>query len=223
MDIKNTAYERILGKVEIETIIKRINGKKLKQTERNYLSRSIRPKLMAARLLSEAKILEKIQMPDRSLDKKIIFNLSKSGYELILPAKIKKQKTISAEELIALILAKMPVPRFIEAIPVLLLKNKIDKFKLVEISCKYDINNQLGYLIDITLMIAKKLKIKSDFGELLRYLKNNKGKEIKSLGEEKDAEYQEFLMKSSPKRIREWNLLGRFFDDDFIKTAEVYL
>lgn len=224
--IKNTAYERILGRVEIETIIKRINGKKLKQTERNYLSRSIRPKLIAAKLLTEAKILEKINAPDLSLDKKIIFNLSKHGYELILPGKIKKQKKISVEELIALILAKMPVPRFIEAIPILLLKNKVDKFKLVEISCKHGINNQLGYLVEITILIAKKLKMKTDFDGfygLLMYLKNNKNKEVKSLGEEKDKDYQEFLMTSSPKRVRRWYLLGRFFDDDFIKTAKVYL
>ncbi|MFH1439696.1 MAG: hypothetical protein ABIG89_03960 [Candidatus Woesearchaeota archaeon] len=171
-------------------------------------------------MLSEAKILEQIQTLDRSLDKKIIFNLSKYGYELISPKEIMQQKKISIEELIALILAKIPVPRFIEAIPVLLLKNKIDKFKIVEMSCKYDINNQLGYLIEITMLIAKKLNLKTDYNDLWSYFKIKK---IKSLCEEKDKDYQEFLMKSSPKRIKKWNLLGRFFDEDFIKSAKMYL
>ena len=43
---ENEAIQKILGKVEIETIIKKINGTKLKQVERNYLSRSIRTEIL---------------------------------------------------------------------------------------------------------------------------------------------------------------------------------
>lgn len=224
MKIKNNQIIRsILGKVEIDTLLKRLQGKPLKQTERNYLSRSIRPKLIAARLLTKEKILEKIQRPDKSLDKKILYNLSKYGYEMINLGQIKKQKLIPLEELIAIIITKTPKPRYIEAIPILLLKNKINTYKLVEISYKYDIKNKLGYLIEITIIIAKKFKIKKDLSKLLEYLKHNKEKEIAYLGEEKDFTYKEFLLKTSPKRIKKWNLLGRFFDIDFIKNAEVYL
>src|SRR3989338_1474882 len=148
MITKNTIITRILGEVEIETILKRMKGKKLKQTERNYLSRSIRPKLIAARILTEERLLEKIQRPDKALEKKIIYTLDKYGYKMITLKKIKKQKTFPIEELIATIITSYPTARFIEAIPVLLLKNKIDKFKMVEIANSYNIMNQLGYLID---------------------------------------------------------------------------
>ena len=89
---KNTVIMKILGRVEIDTILKRIKGKKLKQTERNYLSRSIRPKLIAAKILTEEKLLEKIHRPDKSLEKKIIYNLDKYGDKMITLGKIKKQK-----------------------------------------------------------------------------------------------------------------------------------
>lgn len=223
MSLQNYTYERILGKVEMETILKRIKGQKLKQTERNYLSRSIKPKLIEAKLLTDANLLIKIQKPDKSLDKKIIYNLSNYKFEMILPKRLTKQEKIPLEELIAAIITKRPKPRFIEAIPILLIKNDIDKFKLVEISCKYGIVNQLGYLIEIAMIISKKLNIKKDFNDLLRYMKNNKKKEIKQLEEETDNKYKDFLMKTSPKRIKKWNLLGRFFDDDFIKLAGAYL
>jgi len=223
MYLQDIMLGRIMGRVEVDTIIKRMEGKKLKQVERNYLSRSIRPKLIAAKLLTEQKILEKIRRPDKSLDEKIIYNLSRCGYEIICLREIKKQGKILLEELIAIILTKSPKPRFIEAIPILLLRNNIDKFKLVEIAYRYDVNNQLGYLIEIAMMLAKKFKIKKDISNLLDYLRKNKEKRIKYLGEERDSAYREFLLKTSPPRIKKWNLLGRFFDDDFVKIAEVHL
>jgi len=223
MKATDPSIRRILGKVEIETIMKRMKGRKLKQTERNYLSRSIRPKLIAAKLLTESKILEKIQKPDRSLEKIIIYNLSAYGYDLIALRKIPKQKKISIENLIGIIIAKNPKPRFIEAIPILLLKNKIDKFKLVETAYEYDINNELGYIIETAVILSEEFRIKQDLKDLLDYLKRNKKKNIKYLGEEKDSEYRQFLKKTSPKRVKKWNLLGRFFDDDFIEGAEALL
>ena len=224
MKIRNEQILRsIFGKVEIETIIKRLEGKPLKQTERNYLSRSIKPKLIAAKLLTKDMMLEKIQRPDKSLDNKIAYNLSCYGYEIINLEAMKKQKLISIEELIAIILTKIPKARYIEAIPILLLKNKINKYKLIEISLGYGIKNKLGYIIEITTIIAKKFKIKKDLNELLKYFRDNKEKNIEYLGEERDFEYKEFLLKTSTKRIKKWNLLGRFFDADFIKNAEVYL
>lgn len=221
--LENKILTKVLGEIEIATILKRMKGKKLKQTERNYLSRSIRPKLIAAKILSEQKILEKIQRPDKSLDKKIIYNLSRYGYEIIALKKIKKQEIIPIEKLIAIIITKCPKPRFIEAIPILLTKNKMSKFKLVEIAYRYNIYNELGYLTEIAAILTKRFKIKQDLKDLLHYLKSNKHKEIKYLGEEKDSAYMQFLIRTSPKRIKKWNLLGRFFDDDFIKNAEAYL
>ncbi len=221
--LDNEILTKVLGKVEIATILKRMRGEKLKQTEKNYLSRSVRPKLIAAKILGEEKILEKIQRPDRSIDNKIIYNLSKYGYELINPKKIKKQRAIPIERLIAIIITKSPKPRWIGAIPTLLIKNKISKFKLVEIACRYNIYNELGYLVEIATILIKHFKIKQDLNDILDYLKNNKNKEVRYLGEVKDSIYMQFLIKTSPNRIKKWNLLGRFFDEEFIKNAEAYL
>ena len=205
---------KLFGDVEIETIIKKINGRKLKQTERNYLYRSIRPKLIAANFVAQEKILEKInknKIEDLHL---IEYNLSIYGAPLI-SLKKKKAKKIAIEELIIRILTKAPYARFIEAIPFILIKNKVNKFKLLELASGYDVKNKLGYLIETAIMI-KQIPYLED---LLLYLKKNKDKEKSFLVE---GDY-DLLIKTSPLRIRKWNLFGRFFDKDFMENAKVYL
>ncbi|MBI2128608.1 hypothetical protein HYU07_00060 [Candidatus Woesearchaeota archaeon] len=212
---KEVAIRRILGKVEIATIMKKIEGRKLKQTERNYLYRSIRPKLMAANILSHENILGKVNKDNREDDSLIEYNLSLYSYEMISVKRKRKRERMPIEDLIARILAKSSNVRFIEAIPVLLIKNNVDKFKLIELACKYGIKNKLGYMIETAAMIKPKKNLK----ELLSYLKNNKDKGVSFLAE---GDY-DFLSRTSPKRVKKWNLLGRFFDEDFIKIAKAQL
>lgn len=216
----NHALNLIFGKVELETIEKRMQGKKLKQTERNYLSRSIRPKLMAARIIGDMGILEDIRRSDKSLEKRIIFSLSHYGYGLITEEK-KKYNIIPLEELIVLILTRCPRPRLIESIPILLLKNKIDKFRIAELARSKGIMNKLGYLIETSIMLAKRKGTSLD--ELLAYLEKNKEHETSFLSGSKDDEYARFILSTTPDRMKRWNLAGRFFDEDFFKLAEVYL
>lgn len=212
--LKNEAINRIFGKVEIDTIIKKIKGVKLKQTEKNYLYRSIRPKLIAAEIVTKDDILKKINTKKKDLSLDIEANLSYYGYNMF-SLKKQKAKKIEIEELIIKILNEYPKSRFIEAIPILLIKNKVDKFKLLELAVLYHVKNQLGYLLETALLIKPIAELK----EILNYLKDNKEKEISYLV---TGDY-EFLTKTSPKRIKEWNLLGRFFDEDFIKNAGGYL
>lgn len=212
--LKSEPIRKILGKVEIETIIKKIQGKALRQTERNYLYRSIRPKLIAANILSEENILKEINK-DNKEDKSIIeYNLALYGYKMLLLKK-RKTKKLPIEELIARILIKHPKARFIEAIPILMIKNPINKFKLLELAAKYGIRNKIGYLLETALIIRQMPYLK----DLLSYLKKSKDSEMSFL-QEGDLN---FLAKTSPKRIKKWNLLGRFFDEDFKKNAEAYL
>jgi len=224
---ENEPIHRIFGKVEIETIIKRINGIKLKQTERNYLSRSIRPKLIGASILSNQELLAKIQRPKKRINKpQVIFSLEIYGYALISPYKISKQIILPIEELTAKILIQFPEPRFIEGIPIILIKNKINPYELLETASKYDIKNQIGYLLETSFLIAKKyglLKKMQYLYSILNYFKSKKDKDIRILGQAEEEEHIKFLKKTSPKRIKEWNLLGRYFDDDFIKNAGIYL
>jgi len=212
--LKSEAVRKIFGKVEIETIIKKMEGKTLKQTERNYLYRSIRPKLIAANILSQEQILKQINRGNKEDNSIIEYNLALYGYGMLLLRK-KKAKKIPIEELIAKILIRRPKARFIEAIPVIIIKNKIDKFKLLELAAKCGIKNKIGYLIETALIIREMPYLR----DLLSYLEKNKDMEISFLQE---GDY-EFLEKTSPKRIKKWNLLGRFFDEDFKKNAEAYL
>ena len=95
------------------------------------------------------------------------------------------------------------------------MKNKINKFRLLELASNFGIKNKIGYLLETVLMIKKIHSLE----DILDYLKDTKDKEESFLVE---GDY-EFLKRSSPERVKRWNLLGRFFDEDFIKIAKVYL
>ena len=212
--LKEDVMRKIFGKVEIDTITKKMEGKKLKQVERNYLYRSIRPKLIAASILHQGNILQNINKGVREDASLIEYSLSEYGYSIISLRKTKHKK-IPLEELIVKVLIKYPHARFIEAIPFLLIKNKADKFKLLELASKYGIKNKIGYLLETAFMLKPIPHLK----DLLSYLKSNIDPEVSILcGDDYD-----FLSRTSPLRIRKWNLLGRFFDEDFFKLNEAYL
>jgi hypothetical protein len=204
----------IFGKIEIETIIKKLEGRKLKQTEKNYLSRAIRPKLKAAEKITNMKLLEKLQEPIKRNDKEIIYNLSHYKYPLI--TKITRTKIIPIEELIITILTKNQKARFIEAIPILFIKNKINPTKLLDLAAQHGIKNKIGYLLETADKIGK---LPKSLKHLLQYIKKNKDKSITSLA----SGDKEFLQETSPKRIKSWNLLGRFFENDWKKLGRTYL
>src|SRR3989338_712797 len=205
MDEQNKLLIAIFGKVELATIEKKLKGMKLKQTEKNYLSRSIRPKLRAEELAIELNLLSKISNMKKENTMLIENSLDFYGYPLMGTRK-KRIKPIPLEELIGLIITKHPSARFIEAIPVMITKNPIDPLRLIEIAAKHGIKNQIGYLLET----AFALKPMPNLKPLLGYLKISKEQRIQQLVEG-DAD---FLKKTSPPRIKKWNLLGRFFDKD---------
>ncbi|MFH0700959.1 MAG: hypothetical protein V2A62_00820 [Candidatus Woesearchaeota archaeon] len=212
---------KLFGKVEIETILKRIRHQPLSQVERNYLSRSVRPKLRAIQEMFHFNLLKTIDpQREKNSRQEIISSLSHYGYDLISLSKGKtKQRKICLEELIILILRDFPEPRFIEAIPILLIKNKIDSFQLLELCTKYHLKNEIGFLVETALLIHKKEELQ----ELRDYLKKNKDKEKRILGEEQPDKIKEFMVHNTPPRMLSWNLWGRYFDEDFINAAEGYL
>ena len=215
MNLKTPLIRKILGKVEIQTILKKMNGKKLKQTERNYLYRSIRPKLIAAELLASGGILKVINRNNAEDISLIEYNLALYGYPLLAPKKSKRVKKIDLEQLIAEILVKHNHARYIEALPIVMIKNKIDPFKLLEIAALYGIKNKIGYLLETAML----LRLMPYLETILGYLEQTKENENSFLV---DGNY-EFLKQTSPARIKKWHLLGRFFDEDFQRLAKVYL
>src|SRR3989338_4507332 len=71
--------EPILSNKEIEAVLKRLDNKHITQTESNYLSRSVRPKLMSAEFAASAGLLsllgyrrKKYERNDRLLMEKIV-------------------------------------------------------------------------------------------------------------------------------------------------------
>ena len=212
--LQDKSMEKIFGPVEIQTIIKKIEGKPLKQTERNYLSRSIRPKLRAAALVTQENILSEVNAKEKKDPWLIEYNLTQYHYSLITLKKTRAKK-LTIEELIIEILTNYPFARFIEAIPFLFLKNNIESWKLLELAASAKIKNKIGYLLETAFLIKPIPYLQP----LLTYLKKNKDEKISLLV---DGDY-EFLLKTSPERIKKWKLLGRFFDEDFKKLAKVYV
>lgn len=210
----------LFGEREIETLMKKRAGKLLTQTERNYLSASIRPKLRAIHAIEQLHLLPEVNRRKEDISRQdIVFNLSFFGYELITPYASGKGKKMSLEELIMQILLRFPKARFIEAIPILLLKNPIDAFRLLELATRWHLKNQLGFLLETALTLGKKKELES----LLAYLRKTKERELHLLGEDLGKGYKEFLAKTSPPRMVFWHLLGRFFDQDFKTAARTYL
>ncbi|MEK6920720.1 MAG: hypothetical protein AABX82_02465, partial [Nanoarchaeota archaeon] len=80
---------------------------------------------------------------------------------------------------------------------------------------EFHIKNEIGYMIETAFLIKPLPELK----KLLSFLKRNKDKKLAFLAE---GDY-EFLIKTTPERLRNWNLLGRFFDNDFYKKAKVIL
>ncbi|NQV09254.1 nucleotidyltransferase domain-containing protein [Candidatus Woesearchaeota archaeon] len=68
--IKNNINRKLFGKKEIEIIIKQINGLNLTQSEKNRLSRDIRPKFKAIKLLTKHK--DFFDLKKNKLNKNII-------------------------------------------------------------------------------------------------------------------------------------------------------
>lgn len=212
--IEVAVLRTIFGRREIETIQKKITGRKLKQTEKNYLSHSIRKKALLAYQLAQTSLLQDLQKRAES-DTHIGYNINLYGYAMFVLRR-KAEKKMRIEELIIEILIKFPKARYIETIPILLLKNKFNSWKLLDLASRHGCRNKIGYLLETAALLKG---LKGEQKRLLRYLEQNKDREETYLV---DGE-KEFLEKTSPRRIKRWNLLGRFFDEDFKKLAEVYL
>ena len=159
------------------------------------------------------KILTKVNREE------ILSNLSYYGYDLISTKIIRHSRAIPIEELIVSILIKYPEARFIESIPILLIKNKINKFKLYRLAYDFNLINKIGFLLEIAIKISKKInKEIHDIEELYLQFKKDKIKQLDYLTNLKN---KKFLDKNTASVMKKWNLRGLFSFNDFYK--EVYL
>ncbi len=148
----------------------------------------------------------------------ILHNLSHYGYDLISLKRLRKNNILPIEELIIQILIRFPEARFIEAIPILIIKNRIDAFELYRKAYDYGLLNKIGFLLEMSFRIArKKGRNISYLSSLLRQLKSKKQATIQRFSTLND---ESFLGKNTPQEMRNWNLLGMFSISDF---QEAYL
>ena len=147
----------------------------------------------------------------------VIYNLSHYGYELISLKKIKKSKIMPLEELIIEILIRYPEARFIEAIPLLLIKNKINPYELYKKAFNYSLINKIGFLLNISFILAKKQKKDIDYlKDLLNQFRIGKEGKTQYFSNLKN---KKFLEEATPEIMKKWNLRGRFSIKDFYKEA----
>lgn len=145
----------------------------------------------------------------------ILYNLSHYGYDLITTERIGKKKILALEDLFIHILIQYPEARFIEAIPTLMVKNRINKFELYRKAYEYALINKIGFLTDVACRIARKAgKRKKELEELLSAFKQKKDASIQYFSTLKD---KSFLERTTPKIMKDWNLRGRFSFEDFYK------
>lgn len=219
VEMTRTTIVRNSGKYTIYQLWRNLPKKMKYQTYKNAISHLQSQGEITDRNRKLAYIGRKKEKPEPIGRDAIIFNLSHYGYELITTRGIKKKRILPLEELLIQILIRYPEARLIEAIPILMLKNRIDKFELYRKAYDYNLINKMGFLAEIACVLARKKGRKSnDLEELMRALKQKKEESISYLSALKD---KAFLEKTTPEIMKGWNLRGRFSLKDFDK--EEYL
>ncbi len=155
----------------------------------------------------------------------ILYGLEKFGYELITLDNVFSLKNLSIEEIIVYVLTNFPEPRLIEGLPIIILNNRIDVEKLYRLSNQYNINNKVGYILDICIEIARRLKLKADIASLKRVRnKINTKKDSKEilLIDFKSSAYRDLAKRNLDPFLRKWNIISQFKIDNFVNHFERY-
>ena len=207
------------GKYTIYQLWRNLPKKMKYQTYKNAISQLQSQGEITDRNKRLAYIGRKKEKPDPIDRETIIFNLSHYGYELLTTKRIKEKKILPLEELLIQILIRYPEARLIEAIPILMLKNRIDKFELYRKAYDYNLTNKMGFLAEIACILARKRGRKNkDLKELMHALEQRKEESVSYFSALKD---EAFLEKTTQGIMKDWNLRGRFSLKDFDK--EEYL
>lgn len=219
IEMTKKAIARNSGKYTIYQLWRNLPKKMKYQTYKNAISQLQSQGEITDRDKRLAYIGRKNEKPDQIDRDAIILSLAHYGYELLTATKIKEKKILPLEELLIQILIRYPEARLIEAIPILMLKNKMDKFELYRKAYDYSLINKMGFLAEIACILARKRGRKSQgLKELLHAFELRKEKPISSFSALKD---EAFLEKTTPRIMKKWNLRGRFSLRDFDK--EEYL
>lgn len=160
--------------------------------------------------------------------------LSSLGYRLITrkSTMIDKSSRLGPEEAIIKVLTGHPDPRYIEGLPVIIAKNNVNYdvlLGLVRDLKEQDphLPNKLGYILDITYTILKKVGVRKDYNKLestitkLNKIKSSKESVIDPSIDTKV--YRDFANSRRNERMKHWNIISLFDEDSFEKTLLLYI
>mgnify|MGYP001560737334 CR=1 FL=1 len=204
---------------QFNVLIKRLENKKLSQTERNYLSNSIKSKLKA---ILEIKHLNFFQIYFRKNKKKIlnsvVYSYLKSGINLFGYENI-KGKAISATEAVKSVLNNYQEldARIVDLLPVYVLKNKgkINLFEIYDFAVENSLVNFTGYVFGI----VQKHSYCKEFKNFLAALENRKD----GFYIARDERYLKIIDFIEQDDIsRKWNIITLNKEKDYGKYFELY-
>ncbi len=204
---------------QFNVLIKRLEKKQLSQTERNYLSNSIKSKLRA---VSGLKHLNFLQIYFKESKKKLLSHIIASykksdinlfGYENI------KAKAISAAEVVKSVLNNYQEfdARIVDLLPVYILKNKdkINLFEVYDFAVENGSVNLTGYVFEI----VQKHSYSKKFKNFLAALENRKDR----LYIARDERYLKIIDSIEQGDVsRKWNIITLNKEKDYEKYFELY-
>ncbi len=218
--IKSLIVPSLFTDRQFGVLIKRLENKKLSQTEKNYLSNAIKDKIKAVVLLSHINLknLYEHKETKKELLDLIISCYKKSDMELI-GYKLSKEKVIPPTEIIKKIFENYQEidTRIADLLPVYILNNrdKIDLFEIHQFAIDNGIINFVGYIFDI----VQNYSPSREFKEFIKSLEKNKDN-IRIL---RDKRYKKiFNLIEQDDISRKWNIYTLNKLDDYRNYFELY-
>lgn len=143
---------------QFEVLIKRIGGRRLSQTEKNYLSKAIKSKLKAAASIKHLGLDRVYEHEKKKAFGDIISSYKESGIDLI-GYKPSKGRALSPTKIAEMILDDYQEidERIADLLPIYLSKNKdkIDLFEIYSFVIERGIINFTGYIFEIAYSFSR--------------------------------------------------------------------
>lgn len=157
--IKPSIVPSLFTETQFGVLAKRVGGRRLSQTERNYLSKAIKSKLKAAASIKHLG-LDRVyghEENKKEIFDNIISSYKKSGIDLI-GYKSSKGRNIPPTKVVELIIDDYQEidERIADLLPIYLFKNKerIDLFEIYSFAIEKGITNFTGYIFDIAYFFS---------------------------------------------------------------------
>ena len=157
--IKPNIVPSLFTEKQFEVLVKRVEGRRLSQTERNYLSKAIKSKLKAAASIKHIG-LDRVYEHEgnkKEISESIISGYRKSGIDLIgyKPSKGRNPLPTRVVEMIIDDYQEID-ERIADLLPVYISKNKekIDLFEIYSFAIEKGVINFTGYVFEIAYLFS---------------------------------------------------------------------